>query len=176
MRRTVTFGARWILHAAAALALVPATLFAADHGDANNIDNDRGADIADVFLFLDPNDNNRLILIGTLSGFIVPGEAQNFGQFDDLILYRFTIENTGDARADQVIDIRFSARTSTTAPQTATIRLPDRRTFTAPTTPPSATSPTAPPQTVTTDAESGVQFFAGMVDDPFFFDIPGFLR
>jgi Domain of unknown function (DUF4331) len=174
--RTRFLDAGWILCAAAAVLLaVPGLAVAADHGDANNIDNDRGADIADVFLFLDPNDNNRLILIGTTSGFIVPGEANNFGQFDDLVLYRFTIENTGDAKADQIIDIRFSPRTSTTAAQTAKIKLPDKRTFTAPTTPPTI-APTANPQVVTTDAETGIQFFAGIVDDPFFFDIPGFLR
>ena len=36
-------------------------------------------------------------------------------------------------------------------------------------------SPKRPPaQVVTTDAVSGVSFFAGEVDDPFFFDIPAF--
>ena len=35
---------------------------------------------------------------------------------------------------------------------------------------------TANPQTITTDPTSGVKFFAGEVDDPFFFDIPGFSR
>ena len=46
--------------------------------------------------------------------------------------------------------------------------------FFAPATVPSlaATAPTP----VVTDDPSGVKFFAGEVDDPFFFDIPGFNR
>ena len=35
---------------------------------------------------------------------------------------------------------------------------------------------TAPAQVVTTDPVSGVGFFAGEVDDPFFFDVPAFAR
>src|SRR5437763_1653029 len=35
---------------------------------------------------------------------------------------------------------------------------------------------TANPFTVTTDPASGVSFFAGLTDDPFFFDIVGFNR
>ena len=47
--------------------------------------------------------------------------------------------------------------------------------FSAPATVPSLAA-TAPTQVVTTDPTSGVKFFAGEVDDPFFFDIPGFNR
>src|SRR5262249_46421643 len=76
---------------------------------------------------------------------------------------------------DQFIDIRFSERTSTTTPQKATVILPFGETFTAPTTVPTfADNPN--PFTVTTDAATGVAFFAGETDDPFFFDIPGFNR
>jgi len=148
---------------------------AADHGDAPNVDSDSGADIADVYLFLDPNNNERVILIGTIHGFITPGEGQNFGTFDEHILYRFLIENTGDAKPDAMIDVAFSARTAGNAPQTALVRLPNKKTFSAPTTPPNLTSqPTT--QAITTNAENDVRFFAGIVDDPFFFDIPGFQR
>jgi hypothetical protein len=148
---------------------------AADHGDAPNIDNDGGADIADVFAFLDPNDNTKVVIIGTAHGFIVPGEAGNFAAFDPNIKYRFYLEQTGDAKPDAFIDVTFSERTGGTNPQTATIRLPDKKTFTAPTTPVTFAA-TANPQTITTDPTSGVKFFAGEVDDPFFFDIPAFQR
>jgi hypothetical protein len=147
----------------------------ADHGDAPNVDNDSGADIADIFFFLDPNDNTKAVLIGTVHGFIVPGEAGNFAAFDANVRYRIDIENTGDAKPDAFIDISFTERTSATDPQTATVRLPDGKTFTAPTTPPTlAATPNA--QTITTDAASGAKFFAGEADDPFFFDIPAFQR
>jgi hypothetical protein len=49
-------------------------------------------------------------------------------------------------------------------------------TFTAPTTVSSATAPTASVPVVTTDSATGISFFAGLTDDPFFFDIPGFNR
>jgi len=148
---------------------------AADHGDAPNVDNDPGADIADVFAFLDPNDNMKVVIIGTVHGFIVPGEAGNFAAFDPNVKFRFNLEQTGDAKPDQFIEVTFSERTGATDPQTATIRLPDKTKFTAPTTP-ATFAATANPQTVTTDPTSGVKFFAGEVDDPFFFDIPAFQR
>ena len=163
----------------AALLAAPAFVRSADHGDAPNVASDSGADIADIFLFLDPNDNTRVIIIGTFHGFIVPSEAVNFGAFDENLLYRFTLETTGDARPDSTIDITFSPRGSSgTNPQTATVKLPigGRRgtTFTAPTTP--QTLNAAPTTRTITDGPSGVRFFAGPADDPFFFDIPGFNR
>src|SRR4051812_37672036 len=98
--------------------------FAADHGDAPLVSNDQGADIGDVFAFLDPNDNSKLDLLMTVRGFIPPAEAGNFGFFDVPAELRLELETTGDAKPDLAIDIRFSKRTSTTTPQTATIRLP----------------------------------------------------
>lgn len=148
---------------------------AADHGDAPLADEDRPVDIDDVYVFLDPNDNSKVVIAGTLYGFIVPGEAVNFGAFDPRVRYLVGLETTGDARVDQTIDIRFSARTSTTTPQMATIIMPFGDIINAPTTLPTlADSPN--PFTVTTDPKTGVSFFAGTADDPFFFDIPGFNR
>ena len=154
---------------------------AADHGDSPTVAHDQAADIADVFIFLDPADNSRAVVAATFRGFIVPGEAVNFGIFDPALRYRFEIENTGDAKPDQFIDVQFDQRINTATPQTATVRLPygGRRgrgkTFEAPATNPSL-NPTPNEPTVTTDSETGVQFFAGEVDDPFFFDIPAFSR
>lgn len=149
---------------------------AADHGDAPTANLDRNADIGDIYGFLDPNDNSRLIILGTAQGFINPGEAVNFGAFDENVRYRFDLETTGDAREDIFFDIRFSPRlTSGGAPQTATIIAPFGDVITGPTTPGSfAETPPAP--VVTTDPGTGIAFFAGLVDDPFFFDIPAFGR
>jgi hypothetical protein len=159
---------------------------AADHGDAPNIAGDQAADLGDVYFFLDPNDNTQAVLIMTVRGFIVPGESVNFAIFDEKVRYRFAIENSGDAKVDSTIDIVFNLRTADPGPtgkeilqipkaQTATITLPNGNTFTAPVLNPSLAA-TPPAQTVTTDSASGVSFFAGEVDDPFFFDIPGFSR
>ena len=148
---------------------------AADHSEAPLADEDRPNDIGDVYAFLDPNDNTKVVFAFTVVGFIVPSELANQGEFDAHSRYRIELEETGDAKADRFIDITFSERTARSAPQTATIVLPDGRTFTAPTTPPSLAE-TSPTPTVTSDGASGASFFAGPVDDPFFFDIPAFNR
>ena len=151
---------------------------AADHGDAPLVAHDSGADLNDLYLFRDPNDNARLIMIMTVHGFIVPGEASNFGIFDPALRYRFEFETNGSARPDGDIDITFSPRVAVGGvpqAQTATISLPGR-TFTAPSTNSSNTADVAPTPVITTDSASGVMFFAGLTDDPFFFDIPAFVR
>src|SRR5712691_9320308 len=169
------------LLATIAVVFAPATrLNAADHGDAPLTAHDLGADLNDDYLFLDPNDNSRVIMIMTVHGFIVPGENGNFGIFDPAIRYRFEIETTGDAKPDGFIDVRFSPRVANAAgvpqAQTATINLPNGRAFTAPSTNSSNTAAAAPTPVLTTDSQSGVIFFAGLTDDPFFFDIPAFGR
>ncbi|HEY2343544.1 MAG TPA: DUF4331 family protein [Chthoniobacteraceae bacterium] len=68
-------------------------LRAADHGDAPALDQDQGADIADLFMFIDPNDSTQLVLVGTVHGFIVPGEAGSFAAFDSNVKFRFEIYN-----------------------------------------------------------------------------------
>ncbi|MEP6788565.1 MAG: DUF4331 family protein [Acidobacteriota bacterium] len=162
--------------------LAPASrINAADHADSTSVASDPGADLGDSFIFLDPNDNSRVVLMMTVAGFIVPSEQLNLGFFPSGIVYRFEIENTGDATPDRVIDIQFSEQTSRTEPQTASIYLngksigkrAGRPDFTAPTTLPRL-APTANPFVVTTNHD--VSFFAGLTDDPFYFDIPAFGR
>ncbi|MBA2594991.1 MAG: DUF4331 family protein [Gammaproteobacteria bacterium] len=167
------------------LAGLPPTM-AADHGDGPFVSGSvPNADTGDAFLFLDPNDNTRLVIAMTLQGFIPAGEAVNFSVFDPLLTYRFELETTGDARPDRFIDVTFSRKvTSGVTPQTATITIRRERPkvrrlarFRAPTTPSnlSATSP-APVVTPVTTRFGVVDFFAGEVDDTFTFDIPGFAR
>ncbi len=153
----------------------PPPIIASDHADSPVNASDQATDLADTFVFLDPNDNSRLVIIATVHGFIVPAEAVNFAFFDPMVRFVFEIETTGDARPDQFILIQFSPRTSPTTPQTATVVMPFGQTFTAPTTVPTLAG-TPNPFTVTTDPATGVSFFAGETDDPFFFDIPGFSR
>jgi uncharacterized protein DUF4331 len=162
---------------------------AADHGDAPNVAGNQGADLADVFFFLDPNDNSKLVLITTVHGFIAPGEAVNFAVFDPSVKFVLEIENTGDEKPDQSIEISFSERTANPGPpgkeilevpqpQMATVVLPKGKKFTAPVLNPSLSSnPPDQAAAVTLNAGgTGVDFFAGETDDPFFFDIPAFSR
>lgn len=151
---------------------------AADHAESTTVADDPGADIADVFAFLDPNDNSKVILALDVSGFIVPSEMLNLGYFPSSVLYRFEIENTGDATPDRRIDVQFSEQTSRSSPQTASVYLngiENGVSFTAPTTVPTF-NPTAPPFVVTTNAQNNAKFFAGLTDDPFYFDIVAFNR
>ncbi|HLL13700.1 MAG TPA: DUF4331 family protein [Pyrinomonadaceae bacterium] len=162
-----------------ALALTPAPpIDAADHADSPLNASDQAVDQGDTYAFLDPNDNTKLILALTVRGFIPSGQNVNMGAFDHNVRHGFEIETNGDARPDRFIYVNFSPRTAVNAviqPQTATVTLLDGRQFNAPTTLASLAA-TAPEPVVTTDATSGVSFYAGMRDDPFFFDIPGFSR
>lgn len=166
-----------VLTVAVTLVWLPTSrIDAADHGEAPLLAHDLGADIADVYFFLDPSDNSKVILAMDVHGFIVPAENANMGFFDPSVQFGFQIENTGDAKGDLVFGVTFSKQTSRSAPQTATISLNGSRLFSAPTTISSATASVAPAPVVTTDPSTGISFFGGLVDDPFFFDIPAELR
>ncbi len=171
----VKFGGPVLLGAA----FISPALRAADHGDGPASANDPAGDIGDVYLFLDPTDNTRVVMEMTMRGFIAAGENVNMGIFDPSIVYRFNLETTGDATPDATISVRFTPRTSTNSAQTASVQMLRGTTsifsFDALTTN-SSIAATAPDQVVVTDATSNVKFFAGLVDDPFFFDIPAFNR
>ncbi len=169
------------LTVALTLVLTPATrIDAADHGDAPYNSSDQAIDGADVYAFMDPTDNSRVILGFTSRGFIAAGENNNFGQFDPAVRYRFELETTGDPRPDRFITVTFTRKTTPTGSQMATVTLMNGQTFTAPSTGPSvcimgtANCPPAPTITNFTSSNGEVRFFAGMRDDSFNFDIPGF--
>ena len=100
-------------------------LRASDHADGPTVAGDQAADLADCYMFVDPLDATKMVIINTVRGFIVPGEAVNFAVFDSTIKYRFQIENTDDAKPDGFIDVTFSEKMANDAgvaqPQTATV-------------------------------------------------------
>src|SRR6266446_6247764 len=113
-----------VVVAGIAICTLPARhMKAADHAEATGVAGDPSADLADVFAFLDPNDNSKVVLALDVEGFVVPSELLNLSFFSPDVTYRFEIENTGDARPDASIDITFSPQTSRSQPQTATIKL-----------------------------------------------------
>lgn len=153
---------------------------ASDHIDSPNIAQDRGSDIADMWAFLDPNDNSQVVLATSTQGFIVSGEHFGMVIFDSNIRYRFEIENTGDAAPDLFVDVTYTPGLGRLTTQTATISLSDKAgntlfNFQGPTT--IATQipqpHPAPPFKVTVDSASGAKFFGGAADDPFFLDDTG---
>jgi hypothetical protein len=212
------FGSAWL----------PAAAHAADHGDAPALAQDQGADIADVYFFMDPNQatKDNVILIGTVHGFIVPGEAGNFAVFDPNIKYRLQIYNkhvntplpAANASAqdktafsqsilpNRFIDVTFSKRVVSAVndpeinlrrpdPQSAVVTLAGFPGSTKPVTftidaikqtklvtTPVTLAAAAAAQVINTivvdptDASKNIKFFAGEVDDPFFFDLVSFSR
>lgn len=161
---------------AAAMLLAMALPAGADVGDSPLTAIDAGADIGGVYFFLDPADNGRVVMALTIGGFIVPARNEIRGFFASDIQFRLQIENTGNAKGDLFIDVGFTRQTSRSAPQTATINVSTGQSFTAPSTVASSTSETAAPPVVTTDPATGISFFAGLVDDPTFYDVPAGLR
>ncbi len=161
---------------AAAMLLAAAIPVEADIGDSPLASIEGAAGIGGVYFFLDPADNTKVVMAMTVRGFIVPAQNETRGFFGSDVLFRFQIENTGNAKGDLFIDVTFSKPTSRTAPQTATIVVSTGPSFTAPTTVSSSTAETAPSPVVTTDSPSNISFFAGLVDDPSFFDVPAGLR
>jgi hypothetical protein len=177
-RRTVWTG----LIGAAALAVLTAQLTpgtrlnASDHIDSPTLASDKGSDINDMYLFLDPNDNSRVVLVMTINPFLISSEIIGQAIFDHNIRYRFEIENTGDARTDRFIDVHFDRYVGREVRpgQMATITLPtgrsSARSCPSPTQGADVPDITPPPLKVTTDTASGVSFYAGTNDDPFFLD------
>lgn len=174
-RRALCVGSLSGVAALAALTLqfsAPTRTQASDHIDSPTVAQDRGSDIADLYAFLDPNDNSQMVLIASTQGFIVSGEHFGMVIFDHNIRYRFEIENTGDATPDTFVDVNYSPGLGRVTNQTATITLPNGRRFNAKTTAANQ-DPTPIPPVVTTDRTSRVAFYGGAADDPFFLDDTG---
>lgn len=144
----------------------------ADHQDSPAIASDAAADINDLYAFLSPTDPNRLVLVMTVSPFIPPTEASTT-YFSQDVLYQFKIDTDGNAVEDLVIQAQFD---EPGPDQRFTIYGPGR---------PGSTGSLR--NTVLTDAatvggristgaladiadDNGVTAFAGVREDPFFFD------
>ncbi len=112
-----------------------------------------------------------MLILGT-QGFVIPGEHFGMSIFDPHLRYRWMIANSGNARPDEYIDVTYAPGVGRGTEQTATIALPNGAHFTAPTTVATQTSKPNPPF-ITADAATGVKFFAGVMDDPFFLDDTG---
>lgn len=146
---------------------------AADHREAPLVDGIPEGDITDVFLFTDPNDSTRVVMIMNVNPFSVPAELSSYALSPSL-LYQFKIDNTGDAREDLVIqivaDVAGQGQTLRVYGPTAPSVTGSRNTLLGGT--PSAQGTFG---TVFGSA-TGVQAFVGMRDDPFVFDVGQFFR
>jgi hypothetical protein len=153
-------------------------LTAADHDDAPLIGGDQGADIADVYAFPSPASPDRIVLALTLSDVLPPGEiVLGRSIFDPRVLYEFNIDNDGDGIEDRVLQAYVVGEADD---QVVYVRGPVAPASMGAQSRIVSTAPVTVSTRVSTGAdaivgeESGVRLFAGVRDDPFFFDLGTF--
>ncbi len=158
-----------LLLAAGAVALVASPAQTADHREAPGLTSDPAADLADIYAFKNPN-NGNVVLALTVNPFTVPGVGASFATD---VLYQFKIDTNGDAREDLVIQTTFSKASTSGVGQTFSLRGPAR-----PATdgvvdtllPGRNRTVVGPADGTVVNGPNGVKVFAGLRDDPFFFD------
>lgn len=167
-------GAGALLSAVTALSAL-----AADHREAPFVNEFPPADLNDIYVFRAPGAPARLVLVMTVNPISDPDFAASYA-FSPRVLYRFEIDNTGDAVPEHTIDFIFTPFAG--GPQTVTARIQDSAqtrglAFRGQTTAPTVVSGTPNEPTIIRPREgSPVRLFAGPRDDPFFFDAVGLAR
>ncbi|SEN04980.1 protein of unknown function [bacterium A37T11] len=167
---------KWLIAAAVSVPLMLAgvvLLQASDHGDAPAISG-KSTDITDLYAFQSPSNSSNLVLIGNVHGLLSP-EASKTATFDENTLIEFKIDNNNDFVEDLVIQcvakdgkmyiygplLPKTKGAKSTVSGTASVSVDI--------TPYGAASPKI--ATV-----QGISAFAGPRDDPFFFDLPQYLK
>jgi hypothetical protein len=142
---------------------------ASDHADTAEIFKRIGGDLTDVFIFPSPSNPENVVLVLDAHG-LIPGGVPDIS-FDPRVLYQFKLDNDGDFVEDLVIQVKFGSPG------------PDQRVHVAGPYKPFTTGTTSifanPHRVVGTinqpfDPVSGMQVFAGLRADPFFFDVGRF--
>ncbi len=139
--------------------LASASAWAADHLDGPLAASDRAADLNDVYAFINPNDADELILVATL--FPLANESS---QFSPAVEYRFNIENSVAPPVlapgnRMVIGCRAMGKRKAQSMRCAL----------------AGTDTVAGKLNQVNYNDDGVlRMFAGLRDDPFFFDLVGF--
>src|SRR5213083_2252821 len=150
---------------------------ASDHKDSMLLAGDPAADIADVYTFSSPTNPANTVLAMTVSGFIPPSEASTTF-FDPNVLYQWKIDNNGDAVEDLVIQAFV---TGNGGHQVMHFRGPAPPRVTGATSrvidgPETTTVPVTNGASPIIASRNGMTAFAGVRDDPFFFDLVQFKK
>jgi hypothetical protein len=168
-RIIVALGALAALAFASLMVVGPA--FPADHGDAPLSKANHAEDLADVYAF--GGDGGNLVLAMTVNPLSMPGDTP---VFDSNGLYQFKIDNNGDAVPDITYDVTFGAAaadgTQTVKVQRATGAAADTLTASGSELISGTTTAAAAAPKVNTNGN--IKLFAGLRDDPFFFDLTAF--
>jgi len=156
-----------------ALLLTGTPAMAADHRDSPVVDDDPAADINDVYMFRDPNDKSRMVLVLSTYPLEDPRFATSY-QYDPDVAFEIGVDLTGKGTFSKYVVATFSPLSDGPgSQQTFTVRLPGGKTVTGNVTKPTIQAPEPMPQITKKD---GIVVFAGPRDDPFFFDLIGFNR
>jgi len=132
--------------------------FAADHNEAPLARADQPADLADLYAWHD-NAANKLVAIVTFAG-IAPASVANPGTFDENVLYTVNIDNDGDLESNVAVLVQFF-RDDRGRTGMRVENLPG--------------APASFDAAVNRPVNAGdCRVFAGLRDDPFFFDLDGF--
>src|SRR5712691_6718074 len=166
-----------LLLATAAALGVTRWIQASDHKDSALLAADHAADIADVYTFRSPVNPDNVVLAMTVSGFIPPSEASTTF-FDPNVLYQWKIDNNGDAVEDLVIQAFITGsgghqvmhfRGPAAPPKIGVVnRIIDG--------PETATVLVTNGETPIVATRGGIKVFAGVREDPFFFDLAQFKK
>src|SRR5213594_4687186 len=150
---------------------------ASDHKDSALLAADHAADIADLYTFRSPAHPDNVVLVMTVSGFIPPSEASTTF-FDPDVLYQWKLDNNGDALEDLVIQAFV---TGTGGHQVMHFRGPAAPPVTGAMSriidgPETATVAVSNGERPIIASRNGMTVFAGVRDDPFFFDLVQFKK
>jgi hypothetical protein len=85
----------------------PPTTNASSHREAPLISQDPAADNTDTYLFRDPNDASKVVLIANYYPYEGPAGGPNFYRFGDDVRYEFNIDNDGDAKPEIRYFVKF---------------------------------------------------------------------
>jgi hypothetical protein len=176
MRRAILGALALTALAAAALAAVvsggPRPSAAADHVDAPGLMPPGGnfqLDLTDLYAWRARNGNTVLAM--NVNGLTAPGKRPVFASGVPAVAktkgvtYWFRVDNDGDAVADVDLGVTFS-KPNASGVQTMTVTRNGKVIL---------TGRTSPGRGVTVNRQGQVRAYAGLRDDPFFFDLGGFV-
>lgn len=159
-------GARRTLAAVCALA-VSAAVMSADHAESPGSDADPAADLADIFIFPSPESTAKTVAAITFGGRPAP-RSRIDGSFycDSRVLYTFHIDRADAAgNFDNIPDVEILARLGKTPDGTCGLQLENV---------PGAGGTFSGKTESVFASPSGLKAFAGLRNDPFFFDAEGY--
>ena len=163
----------------ATLGAGPLLVSGADHLDAPTAKSDSRIDITDIYAFASDGGTSLVLNVNPLTSPADTGDAR----FSHNALYQFKVDTNLDARADVAYRVKFSKPWRTSAGtiiqcytiKRATGEMARRNQFSGETVAHGMTTPYGTSPRITS-VRGGGKIFAGPRDDPFFFDLPGFVE